>query len=406
MNEKEEAVLSLNLDVSEKKINRWPMAKLGDLATYINGRAFKPEEWSEVGLPIIRIQNLNEESASFNFYSGEFDERHFINDGDLLVSWSASLDAFIWDRGGAILNQHIFKVVEKSSCVDRHYLYYALREVMEEIRKQTHGATMKHINKPEFEAFEIPLPPIPEQQRIAQLLKTKLAAVERARQASEARLAAARELSAAYLREVFESEEADKWEIKRVEDISDLVVDGPHKTPNYQPNGVPFVTVRNIASRQLNLQDLNYISMHDYEEFCKRGKPERGDILYSKDGTLGIPCVVDTDQDFGFFVSVALIKPKRSVVISEYLAFALDSSRVLKQVETLGAGAGLKHMVLRSIKSLEVPLPSMKRQMEIASYLAVQKKRINEINISLCDEFSALNAMSTSFLRQAFSGAL
>ncbi len=71
------------------------MKPLGEVAEFINGRAFKPSDWSEAGVPIIRIQNLTNPTAPANFFGGMFDERHAVKDGELLVSWSASLDVFV-----------------------------------------------------------------------------------------------------------------------------------------------------------------------------------------------------------------------------------------------------------------------------------------------------------------------
>ena len=97
----------------------WRWTQLGELASYINGRAFKPEDWETTGIPIIRIQNLTDKQAEFNYYSRAVEDRYIVEDGDLLISWSASLDAFIWDRGTAILNQHIFKAIENQRLITR-----------------------------------------------------------------------------------------------------------------------------------------------------------------------------------------------------------------------------------------------------------------------------------------------
>ena len=87
------------------------MAKLGDIATYINGYAFKPQDWSDEGIPIIRIQDLTGNSYQANRYNGEYASKYEVNDGDVLISWSASLGVYIWHGEKAVLNQHIFKVV-------------------------------------------------------------------------------------------------------------------------------------------------------------------------------------------------------------------------------------------------------------------------------------------------------
>ena len=84
--------------------------KLGDLATYINGYAFKPQDRGDAGLPIIRIQDLTGNSYDKGFYDGEYPSKIEINNGDVLISWSASLGVYLWNGGKALLNQHIFKV--------------------------------------------------------------------------------------------------------------------------------------------------------------------------------------------------------------------------------------------------------------------------------------------------------
>ena len=97
------------------------MIKLGDVATYINGYAFKPEDREEVGLPIIRIQDLTGNAYDLGFYNGDYPKRIEINDGDVLISWSASLGVYVWNRGRALLNQHIFKVQFDKVNIDKSY---------------------------------------------------------------------------------------------------------------------------------------------------------------------------------------------------------------------------------------------------------------------------------------------
>ena len=85
--------------------------KLGEIASFVNGFAFKPEDRGDIGLPIIRIQDLTGNSYDLGFYNGEYPSKVEINNGDILISWSASLGVYVWNRGKALLNQHIFKVV-------------------------------------------------------------------------------------------------------------------------------------------------------------------------------------------------------------------------------------------------------------------------------------------------------
>jgi type I restriction enzyme S subunit len=92
----------------------WGEEKIGKVANLVNGRAFKPTDWGTVGLPIVRIQNLNNPRKPFNYFAGKIDNKHKLENGDILISWSGtpgtSFGAFIWERGEAVLNQHIFRV--------------------------------------------------------------------------------------------------------------------------------------------------------------------------------------------------------------------------------------------------------------------------------------------------------
>ena len=152
--------------------------KLGDIASYINGYAFKPSDWGEEGLPIIRIQDLTGNSYQMNRYSGQYPTKIEINNGDVLISWSASLGVYEWNHGKALLNQHIFKVVFDKVEIDKKYFIYAIEHSLAEMESKTHGATMKHIVKKDFDNTEIPYPSIEEQRIIAAHIGEVVALIE------------------------------------------------------------------------------------------------------------------------------------------------------------------------------------------------------------------------------------
>ena len=148
----------------------WAAIKVGDVAIYINGRAFKPEDWMCEGLPIIRIQNLNEKNAGYNRTTKTYESKYLIHNGDLLFAWAASLGTYIWNGGNAWLNQHIFKV-EPYQFIEKSYLYYIFKTMTTEFYAQSHGSGMVHITKKQFENIELLLPPLKEQKRIVQTLE-------------------------------------------------------------------------------------------------------------------------------------------------------------------------------------------------------------------------------------------
>ena len=148
--------------------------KLGDIATYINGYAFKPQDRGEKGLPIIRIQDLTGNAYDVGFYDGDYPERIEINDGDILISWSASLGVYIWDKGKALLNQHIFKVTPNEELVDFDYFYFLMKYLKPYFtkiatNKQTTG--LGHVTLADIKRMNLIVPDVETQKRIVSVIK-------------------------------------------------------------------------------------------------------------------------------------------------------------------------------------------------------------------------------------------
>ena len=143
--------------------------RMGDIATYLNGYAFKPVQWEDSGYPIIRIQNLNNENAPYNYYSGKLPDKYLIHNGDVLVSWATHLEAYIWKGEEAWLNQHIFKVVFDKIEVDKTYFVYACEEALRQAFRNAHGfkPTMEHIKKADFDSAVVQLPNIQTQKKFS-----------------------------------------------------------------------------------------------------------------------------------------------------------------------------------------------------------------------------------------------
>ena len=146
----------------------WALSTIGETGEYINGFAFKPSHWGSAGRPIIRIQNLTDPLKPFNRTTLDVPTTIVVRPGELLVSWSATLDAFLWRGEEAALNQHIFRVVPDERLLQRDYLFYLLKAAIQEMQKteHLHGSTMKHINRGPFMAFPARIAPLSEQRRI------------------------------------------------------------------------------------------------------------------------------------------------------------------------------------------------------------------------------------------------
>lgn len=157
--------------MSKANDDKQKFCQLGDVATYVNGYAFKPADWGSEGLPIIRIQDLTGNSYQANYFSGEIDNRFRVYSGDILISWSASLGVFEWQGGDAVLNQHIFKVVFNKMDIDKKFFIHQLKMLLERFASEAHGATMKHLTRPVFNALPFYAPSLSRQQKIASVLE-------------------------------------------------------------------------------------------------------------------------------------------------------------------------------------------------------------------------------------------
>ena len=155
----------------------WEMVKLGDVFEMQNGRAFKKAEWKKEGIPIIRIANLNNEKAEYNYFSGNYDKKIEVNNNDLLFSWSGtvgtSFGPHYWTRGKGVLNQHIYKFVSKINNIDNKFAFTILQAMVPAIEAKAHGAGgLVHITKTELSQFEIPIPSL----KIQKLIVDKIEA--------------------------------------------------------------------------------------------------------------------------------------------------------------------------------------------------------------------------------------
>ena len=161
----------------------WQWVRVRDCTALFNGRAFKPSDWTATGLPIVRIQNLNDEKALFNYFDKPVDEDVHLYGGELLFAWSGtpgtSFGAHIWRDEEAVLNQHIFKLLFDETAIFKPYYMYALNQRVGSLIKAAHGsAGLQHVTRGVFEATLVPLPPLAEQHRIVQRIEELLPLVQ------------------------------------------------------------------------------------------------------------------------------------------------------------------------------------------------------------------------------------
>lgn len=377
------------------------MVRLGDVATYVNGFAFKPADWSNKGIPIIRIQNLTGTSDVVNYYDKKYSTKYEINNGDVLISWSASLGVYEWKKGKALLNQHIFKVVFDKLVLDKRFFVFVIAEKLREMSSLVHGSTMKHITKKYFDRIEIQLPPLESQKKIATALDSANALIEKRKEQIE-KLDL---LIKSQFIEMFGDPVTNPkgWEIKRLGALTNKITDGVHQKPIYTTYGVPFISVANINKGVLNFDDCKFVSEEDYLKMTKSVKPEQGDILYTKVGaTYGIPAFIDTDKRFCLYVSVCLIKPISELINARFLAISMSMPYIKRQADERIRGIGVPDLHLNQISEFNICVPKRVEQEEFVQFVEQVETQKALLKKSLAD----MEQNYQSLLQKCFKGEI
>ncbi|AKB28173.1 Type I restriction-modification system, specificity subunit S [Methanosarcina siciliae T4/M] len=375
--------------------------KLGSVAEFINGVAFKPEDWGDSGTKIIRIQNLTDSTKPFNRTNRTVSDKYHVRPHDLLVSWSATLGVFEWfGPDEALLNQHIFRVLPDENKVEKRYLRYALEGALLDMQRHLHGATMQHVNRGEFLNTKLFLPSLPDQERIADILDR----AEALRAKRRAALSQLDELVQSIFIDMFGDplKNPKEWQQVQLGDLIFSASDGPHVSPPYTEAGIPFLSTRHVRAGEIIWEDLKFISQEDAEIQWKKCKPERGDILYTKGGTTGLAATVQTDQPFAIWVHVSLLKPDPQKVDSIWLESMLNNEFCYRQSQVLTHGIANRDLGLTRMVKIKMFLPPISLQKDFAlRVVALQKlKTQHEASLTELDELFA------SLQYRAFRGEL
>ncbi|HED0428805.1 TPA: restriction endonuclease subunit S [Campylobacter jejuni] len=399
-------------------MSKFTKVKLKDCATFINGMAFKPIDWDVKGLPIVRIQNLTGTNKIFNYYSKEYNPKFEINNGDLLISWSASLGVFIWNNGKAILNQHIFKVVFNKIEINKKYFYFCILDVLEEMSEKTHGSAMRHITKGNFDNIEILLPPLKEQERIVGILDESFAKIDESIKILEQNLLNLDELMQSALQKAFNplkdnAKENYKlpqgWEWKSLGEISNLIQNGFAASKNNEiPSGYVHLRTHNISTDgNLNFDTLIKIKREFIKE--KQSFIEKNDILFNNTNStelVGKTALVTQNYNYAFSNHLTKIKLKNqynSKLVVFYFVLLLKNKYFEKICHQWIGQSGIN---IDKLKKIQIPLPPLKEQEQIAEHLDFVFEKAKALKELYTKELKDYEELKQSLLDKAFKGEL
>ncbi|MPM66138.1 Type-1 restriction enzyme EcoKI specificity protein [bioreactor metagenome] len=396
----------------------WLQVPLGNLAHYINGRAFKPNEWECNGLPIIRIQNLTKSSEVVNYSTKIHESKYKVDNGDVLMAWSATLDVFIWNEGPAWLNQHIFNVKEYPSVVEKKFLFFALKRAISEFYSETHGTGMVHVTKPIFEAHMIPLPPLNEQKRIVAKLDAIMPRIDSAKERLEKIPAILKRFRQSVLTAAVTGKLTEKWreehpEAKEWDDflLKDLIEFSGNGISKRKGTNGKAITVLRLADfdngvRIYGKERKILLDEKEQEKYVLN----KGDILIVRvNGSKSITglFIVHNGINEAFCDHFIRLKVVEKMVIPDFILYRANFGPGRAFVESrLVTSAGQNTISQSSIFELPIPLPPLDEQKEIVRQVDKLFALADKVEEHYQKARARVDALSQSVLAKAFRGEL
>ncbi|WMS95980.1 restriction endonuclease subunit S [Pseudoalteromonas sp. HL-AS2] len=400
----------------------WPIVKLGDICDFQNGFAFKSKLFTDIGVPILRISNIQSGSIDLkrvaytdpNSYKENLD-RYRVVDGDLLIAMSGATTGKIGINNTGIdflLNQRVGKFVP-SNKLDKQYLYYYLSTQVEKHLEISAGAAQPNLSTEQIKGMKIPFPPIPEQKFIVAVLDQAFADIEQARAKTEKNLKDARELFESCLQQVF-SQRGEGWEEYLLGDVCTF------------KHGFAFKS-------EFFTQDKGYVLLTPGNFFEEGGYRDRGEKQKYYDGTFpnefllskGALLVAMTEQAVGLLGSPALV-PKDSTFLHnqrlglveltdefrdnlsmEFLFHLFNTKYFRSKVQETATGLKVRHTSPKKMQVIPIWLPSdLNKQKEIALKLFNLKEESLKLEEIYKAKALQLDELKKSILQKAFSGEL
>ncbi|MEQ8879101.1 MAG: restriction endonuclease subunit S [Cyclobacteriaceae bacterium] len=390
--------------------------ELGSLFEITSSKRVFQSEWKEKGIPFLRAREVvqlsktgqlkNEISISEEMYS-EYAKKFGVPQiGDILVTGVGTLGItyLVKDKRKFYFKDgNIIWLKKKSEKVYSEYVEYAFKSslIRNQIERSANGATVGTFTITNAKQVQILLPPLPIQQKIAEVLDT----ADRIRRRNQQILDKYDQLAQSVFLEMFgDISENKKFNITRVGDMVKMVKDGPHVSPKYSEDkdAIPILSTRNIRPFELVLDEVKYVSRNTFKELTSRFRPQKGDVLLTKGGTTGYAKIVDFDWDFCIWVHLAALRPDLDKVHPKYLEGALNSHYCYYQSQRFTRGIANRDLGLTRMINIQLPNPPLNLQNQFASII----EKIEQQKQHAKAELDKSEELFGSLLQKAFNGGL
>ncbi len=383
---------------------------------------------SEDGLPYLGLENI--ESGTGKIIESETPivsdgvTSYYQKDDVLFGKLRPYLAKVVLAKSEGVCTGELLVLNSKKEKVNPAFLAYRLRadDFIKAVNNSTYGSKMPRANWTFIGNQKIELPALADQEKVVQKLDSNSTIITRLIEDKKRLIQKLNEQRAFIIHqaitrglnndvELINSNTA--WIEKIPKDffirslkqvVKTKITDGPHSTPEILDSGIPFLSAQSIQGNNTIdfAEKRGFISREDHEEFCKKCKPQRGDIFMVKSGaTTGRIGLVETDEEFSIWSPLALIRANRDVVLPEYLYFFLQTKLFQDQVKLSWSYGTQQNIGMGVIENLKIILPQINEQKRIVDYLNEKTKLFNSVigsidkSINLLTEYSqSLNVMT------------
>lgn len=383
----------------------WETKKLADVCELINGRAYsKPELLAEGKYPVLRVGNF---FTNNNWYYSdlELDDTKYCDDGDLLYAWSASFGPRIWTGGKVIFHYHIWKVLPNTSLVDKKFLFmFFLWDTEKAKGDHGTGTTMTHVSMGSMKERDIPIPPLPEQQRIVSILDEAFEGIAAAKASAEKNVQNARALFQSHLNAVF-TQNGEGWKKRKLVDLSNINY-GYTESASIEEVGPKFLRITDIQDNRVDWSKVPFCSI-DSRELMKY-KLAEGDIVFARTGaTTGKSYLVINPPAAVFASYLIRVQLNTKDIIPQFLNLFFQTDSYWKSIRSGVSGSTQGGFNATKLGELMISFPRLlEDQQSIITFfesLAFETQRLESV---YQQKIAVLDELKKSLLHQAFSGNL
>ena len=303
----------------------------------------------------------------------------------------------------------IFPLKPRPELAREFLRYWFLKdETVEQIDATSTGTRMPRANMSAVLDLALPLPPLSEQHRLVSILDEAVEGIAAAKANAAKSLKNARAVFESYLDSVF-AQHGEGWaeNTKPLAGLCEFIVDCEHKTAPTQEDGVPSIRTPNVGRGQLLLDGVYRVSEDTYREWTRRAAPTAGDLILAREAPAGNVAVIPEGLRVCLGQRTVLIRPKRSVLDSEFLMLMLLWAPTQKRLLGHSRGATVQHVNMKDIRALIIgPIPTLQTQRRVVSAVSEASKQSEHLEALYQRKLVALEELRKSILNQAFSGEL